>query len=135
MTKMVCGKRQKLMKKLQLFMSTTVLLYFLQKVVGSKYYRSYSTMSSGGKMKPITVLVDTLRFVCCQNSGETSSSETESDFWQWSLINPAILKTQKESSNETAFKTTEKMTDKSLKIEGSRKRVGLIKEKSSGEKK
>ena len=49
-------------------------------------------MSSGGKIKPITVAVDNLRFVSCWSSGETSSSETETDYSQLSLINPAIVK-------------------------------------------
>ena len=90
-------------------------------------------MSSGGKMKPITVLIDNLRFVCRWSSGEPSS-ETESDYSQPSLINPAILKNHKESYKETALKTTEKMTEKDMEIEGSRKRVKLVKEKGSAKK-
>ena len=110
-----------------------VQLCFRQKVIGSKCHRSYFTMSSGGKMKPITLLIDNLRFVCRWSSGEPSS-ETESDYSQPSLINPAILKNQKESYKETALKTTEKMTEKDMEIEGSRKRVKLVKEKGSAKK-
>ena len=92
-----------------------VQLCLRQKVIGSKCHRSYFTMSSGGKMKPITVLIDNLRFVCPWSSGEPSS-ETESDYSQPSLINPAIPKNQKESYKETALKTTEKMTEKDMEI-------------------
>ena len=53
-------------------------------------------MSSGGKMKPITVLIYNLRFVRHWSSGEPSL-ETESDNSQPSLTNPGILKNQKES--------------------------------------
>ena len=84
-------------------------------------------------MKPITVLIDNLRFVCRWSSGEPSS-ETESDYSQPSLINPAILKNQKESQKETALKTTEKMTEKDLEIDGSRKRVKLVTEKGSAKR-
>ena len=42
----------------------TILLYFLEEIVRSKYHRSYSTVPSGGEMKPIRVFVDNLRFVC-----------------------------------------------------------------------
>ena len=83
---------------------------FCQKVIGSKCHRSYFTMSSGGKMKPITVLVDNIRFVC-----------------RWSSVEPS-------SETESALKTTEKMTEKDLGIEGSRKRVKLVKEKGSAKK-
>ena len=90
-------------------------------------------MSSGGKMKPITALIDNLRFVHHWSSGEPSS-ETESDFSQPSLTDPAILKNQKESYKETALKTTEKMTEKDLEIDGSRMRVKLVTEKGSAKK-
>ena len=72
-----------------------VQLCFRQKVIRSKCHRSYFTMSSGGKMKPITVVIDNLRFVGHWSSGEPSS-EAESDCSQSFLINPAILKNQKE---------------------------------------
>ena len=75
-------------------------------------------MSSGGKIKPITVAVDNLSFVSRCSSGEPSSSETETDYSQPSLINPAILKNQKESYKEIALKTTKMMTDKVLGIDG-----------------
>ena len=87
-------------------------------------------MSSGGKMKPITALIDNLRFVHHWSSGEPSA-ETESDFSQPSLTDPAILKNQKESYKETALETTEKMTEKDLEIDGSRMRVKLVMEKGS----
>ena len=92
-----------------------VQLCFRQKFIGSKCHRSYFTMSSGGKMKPITVLADNLRFVYHWSSGEPSS-EIESDYSQACLINPPILQNQKESYKETALKRTEKMTEKDLGI-------------------
>ena len=92
-----------------------VQLCFRQKVIGSKCHRSYFRMSCGGKMKLITVLADNLRFVYHWSSGEPSS-EIENDYSQPSLINPAILKNQKESYRETALKRTEKMTEKDLGI-------------------
>ena len=111
-----------------------VQLCFRQKFIGSKCHRSYFTMSSGGKMKPITVLADNLRFVYHWSSGEPSS-EIESDYSQACLINPPILQNQKESYKETALKRTEKMTEKDLGIQGSRKRVKLVKDKGSPKKK
>ena len=87
-------------------------------------------MSSGGKMKPITVVIDNLRFVHHWSSGEPSS-ETESDFSQPYLFDLAILKNQKEPYRETALKTTEKMTEIDLEIDGSRMRVKLVTEKGS----
>ena len=70
-------------------------------------------------MKPITVPVDNLKFVCHWSSGE-SSSEIENDYSQPSLIDPAIPKNQRKSYKETALKTAEKVTEKDLGIEGSR---------------
>ena len=62
-------------------------------------------------MKPVTVLVDNLRFLCHQNPGEWSPSKTATDYSQRSWINPTILKNQKDSYEKTALKTTEKMTN------------------------
>ena len=85
-------------------------------------------------MKPVTVLVDNLRFLCHQNPGEWSPSKTATDYSQHSWINPTILKNQKDSYEKTALKTTEKMTDKDLGIEGSRKWIKLVNEKGSGKR-
>ena len=105
-----------------------VQLYLHQKVIES------FTMSSGSKIKPVTVLVGNLKLTCCWSSGKSSSSETETDYSQPSLINPAILKNQKQSYKETALKIIEKMTEKFLGVEDSRKRVKLFKGKGSGKK-
>ena len=66
-------------------------------------------MSSGGKMKPIAILVDNLRLVCSENSGEPSSSQTETGYSQCSIINTAILKNQKNSYKETLGKQHKKL--------------------------
>ena len=85
-------------------------------------------------MKPITVFVDNLRFVCRWSSGEPYSFKNDTDCSQPFLINTAILKNKRELYKETALKT-EKMTGKYLGIDSSRKQGKLLNEKDSAKKK